>query len=95
MGTIGKQLLRHTFADLIGDRSAVRRKKAFHASPCLLFESEEGQKRLKYMMSILQNDRFFDHDGVLRLLNRNRGQQDYLGVWLVYSLAMWRFRNTL
>ncbi|MBU1638202.1 asparagine synthase (glutamine-hydrolyzing) [bacterium] len=94
-GAQGKELLRRAFADLIGDRAAARVKKAFHASPSLLFESEEGRKRLNNMMADLQNDRLFNPDGVLRLLNQNRGQQDYLGVWLLYSLAMWQNRNTL
>jgi asparagine synthetase B (glutamine-hydrolysing) len=94
-GGAGKEILRHAFADLIGDRSAARGKKAFHASPRLLFQSEEGRKRLDSMMTRLQQDRFFDVEGIHRLLNRNTGQHDYLGVWLIYSLSVWLNRNVL
>jgi asparagine synthase (glutamine-hydrolysing) len=95
LGGSGKELLRRAFADIIGDISASRIKKAFHASTRLLFESEEGQKRLNNMVISLQHDRFFDIDGVMRLMNQNRGQHDYLWIWLVYSLAVWQYRNIL
>jgi hypothetical protein len=94
-GGAGKEILRSAFSDLIGDRSATRGKKAFHASPRLLFQSEEGQKRLNSMMIRLRKDRFFDPEGVQLLLNRNRGQHDFLGVWLIYSLSLWMNRNVL
>ena len=94
-GGPGKEILRRTFSDLIGDRSAARRKKAFHASPRLLFQSEEGSKRLSSMMTRLEQDHFFNAEGVRRLIDRNRGQHDYLGIWLLYSLSVWRNRNVL
>jgi asparagine synthase (glutamine-hydrolysing) len=94
-GGAGKEILRRAFTDLIGDRSAARRKKAFHASPRLLFQNEEGHKRLNSMMARLEHDRFFDVEGIRPLLNRNTGQYDCLGIWLVYSLSVWLNRNVL
>jgi asparagine synthase (glutamine-hydrolysing) len=94
-GGAGKELLRRTFADLIGDEAAARKKRAFHASPRLLFESDAGRNRLEQMITNPRHVRFFHQDCIERLKIQNGGQQDYLGVWLLYSLCAWLNRNML
>jgi hypothetical protein len=80
---------------LLGDQIAARPKRAFHASPELLFSSQIGQKYYKNSVANAQRLNFLNSDRALRLLNGNGGQRDYLAVWLLCGLTAWMNRNQM